>query len=181
MPIYRIFGIGMGRTGTKSLATAMKILGYSSKHGGGIQDVKQYEFLNDIGIAIRYKFLDYYYGPTAKFILTYQDIESWIEMAKYVARAKGGGTRNREGVIKGTVPHRAENRFMMYGICHFDEKIMRETHERHNREIIEHFKGRDNLLMMNIVAGDGWNKLCPFVGKPIPEIPFPHKHKTGAW
>lgn len=171
----------MGRTGTKSLATAMKILGYSSKHGGSIQDVKDYEFLNDIGIAVRYKFLDFYYGPTAKFILTYQDVESWINAARYVAGAKGG-RRGNEGVIKGTIPVRAENRFMMYGIAHFDEKIMRKAHEKHNREVVEHFKDhRDRLLIMNIVAGDGWNTLCLFLDKPVPEIPFPHKHKTGQW
>jgi len=178
--VQRIFGIGMGRTGTKTLSTAMKILGYSSKHGAGIRDVKQYEFLNDIGIAVRYKFLDYYYGPVAKFILTFRELESWIDTARWVAKAKGG-RRGKDGVIKGTTPHRAENRFMLYGITHFDEKIFREVHERHNREVVEHFKGRDNLLIMNIVAGDGWDKLCPFLDKPIPERPFPHKHKRGQW
>jgi len=31
---------------------------------------------------------------------------------------------------------------------------------------------------MDITAGDGWGKLCPFIGVPIPPIGFPFKGKT---
>ena len=36
----------------------------------------------------------------------------------------------------------------------------------------------DRLLVMDIPAGDGWEKLCPFLGVPIPDAPFPHAYKT---
>jgi hypothetical protein len=26
---------------------------------------------------------------------------------------------------------------------------------------------------MTLAAGDGWEKLCPFLGFPVPETPFP--------
>jgi hypothetical protein len=29
---------------------------------------------------------------------------------------------------------------------------------------------------MDITAGDGWEKLCGFLGMPVPDAPFPHEH-----
>lgn len=34
----------------------------------------------------------------------------------------------------------------------------------------------DRLLEFNL--GDGWEPLCKFLGKPIPDVPFPHKNDT---
>jgi len=173
MLVSRIFGIGLGRTGTKSLAQAMGILGYSSKHGGNVYDIEKYEFMNDIVIAARYKLLDYYYGPIAKFILTVRDVESWIR-SSIVLAGRRGGRRGKDGVIRGTKLRRAEHRFMIYGITHFDETIFREVHAQFDKEAIAHFKDQPKrLLVMNICKGDGWEQLCPFLEKPIPDMPFP--------
>jgi len=169
----RIFGIGLGRTGTKSLAHAMRILGYSSKHGGSIYDIERYEFMNDIAIAARYKLLDYYYGPIAKFILTVRDVESWIR-STIVLAGRRGGRRGKNGVITGTKLKRAEHRFMIYGITHFDETIFREVHARFDKEAIAHFKNQpERFLIMNVCEGDGWEILCPFLEKTVPNVPFP--------
>ena len=49
---------------------------------------------------------------------------------------------------------------------------------KHNEKVIDYFKNRPSqLLVMNIIDGDGWNKLCKFLNKPIPNKPFPHKNK----
>ncbi len=32
---------------------------------------------------------------------------------------------------------------------------------------------------MNVMNGDGWEKLCPFLRLPIPKAAFPHANKTG--
>jgi hypothetical protein len=29
-------------------------------------------------------------------------------------------------------------------------------------------------LRLDSAAGQGWEELCPFLGKPIPEIAYPH-------
>jgi hypothetical protein len=33
--------------------------------------------------------------------------------------------------------------------------------------------GIRTLFVNSIYEGDGWEKLCPFLGKPIPDAPFP--------
>ena len=45
--------------------------------------------------------------------------------------------------------------------------------------IKEYFRDRtDNLLVMNICAGEGWETLCPFLNKHTPNVQFP---KLNVW
>ena len=37
---------------------------------------------------------------------------------------------------------------------------------------------KENLLVWNVK--DGWEPLCNFLGKPVPEGPLPHDNKTGT-
>jgi Sulfotransferase domain len=42
-------------------------------------------------------------------------------------------------------------------------------------EVPRYFRGRDeDLLTLNICAGDGWPPLASFLGKVIPGVLFPH-------
>jgi hypothetical protein len=51
------------------------------------------------------------------------------------------------------------------------------AYQAYNQAVKSYFKGRDNFLVMNLENGDGWDKLCPFVGVPIPHVNFPHANK----
>ena len=37
----------------------------------------------------------------------------------------------------------------------------------------------EDLLIIDITKGEGWEKLCLFLNKEIPNTEFPHRHKTG--
>ena len=53
-----------------------------------------------------------------------------------------------------------------------------QAYEKRNKQVIEYFKERPSqFLVMNIIDGEGWNKLCMFLNKPIPKKPFPQKNK----
>ena len=55
------------------------------------------------------------------------------------------------------------------------EEVYVERYERHQREVIEYFRDRPaDLLMLDLTRGEGWGKLCPFLGLSIPGAPFPH-------
>lgn len=161
----KVFGIGLGKTGTTSLAAAMKILGFSVLHAPRTVDgIEAIEFANDIGVAWRYLFLDHVY-PQARFILTVRNIPSWLESCAKHARQ----TR------KGAPLRRLENRFMCFGRTDFEPSDFRRSYERHVRDVLEHFSARPHkLLVMNVCAGDGWGILCPFLDVAIPEVEFPH-------
>jgi len=171
----KIFGIGLGRTGTKSIAAAMWYLGYKVKHGGQLNEIWKYDFVNDIAVSVRYKFLDYCY-PGSKFILTIRDVDSWI--ASSTRHAKGRGGQVTETGIN--IPlDRAEHRWLAYGITYYDEEIFRVKFKQHNDSVLEYFKNRKNdLLVHDLCGGDEWEKLCEFLGKDIPKTPFPHRNKS---
>ena len=49
-----------------------------------------------------------------------------------------------------------------------------ERYERHNSEVRAYFADRpEDLLVMDITAGDGWDVLCPFLGVEAPADEFP--------
>jgi muramoyltetrapeptide carboxypeptidase LdcA involved in peptidoglycan recycling len=52
-----------------------------------------------------------------------------------------------------------------------------ENIEKRNKEVRNYFNyDKSKLLVVNIIGGDGWEKLCKFLNKPVPNRPFPHKN-----
>jgi len=59
------------------------------------------------------------------------------------------------------------------------EALYTQRYERHNREVRDYFKDRpEDLLELNITLNEGWEKLCPFLGLPVPKTAFPHSNKA---
>ena len=45
---------------------------------------------------------------------------------------------------------------------------------------MKYFEDRpDDLLVMDCDEPDKWEKLCPFLGRPVPETPYPHTGRKG--
>lgn len=165
----KIFCIGYVKTGTSSLYKALKILGFRTvrlldlktwHNEGQEQYVKQlpnwnYDAFVDspMGHGDLFKKIDKAI-PNSKFILTQRDKKSWLKsFVNYF-----------EGLDETTnAPQNLEERIKCF--------------EEHNKQVIEYFKDKPSkLLIMNVVDGDGWEKLCRFLDKPIPKKPFPCKN-----
>ena len=54
---------------------------------------------------------------------------------------------------------------------------MIESYLRYNEEVKEYFQNADNLLVINLEKGDGWDKLCRFLDVGVPNIDFPHANQ----
>ncbi len=173
----KIFCIGFHKTGTKSLATALSKLGYSITGPNGVKDskiaqnvytmahnlVKQYDAFQDNPWPIIYKEMDKSY-PGSKFILTVRNTDSWIKsMVSHFGRRK------------------TPMRKWIYGVgCpKGNEEIYIKKYENHNKDVLAYFKNRPNdLLILDLIKAEGWQKLCPFLEKEIPNILFPHRNKA---
>lgn len=169
----KIFCIGFHKTGTTSLATALEILGYRVTGPNGIHDpniaqnvlpmayelVNQFDAFQDNPWPILYKKLDKKY-PGSKFILTLRNPESWIKsQVKHFGRRK---THMRKWIYGAGCPKG-------------NEDIYLKRFKKHNAEVRHYFENRpDDLLIMNLAKGDGWDELCDFLNKDIPEREFPH-------
>ena len=178
----KVFVIGFHKTGTTSMHYALRRLGYSItgiRHFGpertDIADVAwkmaknlidRFDAFEDNPWPILYREI-YAYRPDSKFILTVRTPESWL---KSVIGHFGTGTTPMRTWIYGA------------GSPVGHEDIYRERFERHYREVREFFRDKpDQLLTMDLAAGDGWEKLCTFLGvSRRPKIPFPHRNDRSS-
>jgi hypothetical protein len=188
----RIFGIGWHKTATTSLAAAMTILGFKSKHfpynmyleiiakKQRFFDVEQNYMLCDLPLAPLFKELDQAY-PGSKFILSKRDTPSWLNSIKHhfalAERPHESGMTQGDWVQKTSYGHSIHE--LAYGRRDFDETTCRLRYEQHNREVLAYFKDRPgDLLIMDITQELGWLTLCDFLDVPVPEVSYPQKYRT---
>ncbi len=191
----KVFGIGFHKTGTTSLAQALEVLGYKTVHGDGknsplhegtegrmlINDyIKKgdYElptfdiydaFTDNPYFSIWREITEIY--PEAKYILTIRNEDEWIDSC--VRYLSGRRVRPMRKWKFGKHANPAKNSA--------SKKRWLEEYRKHNEEIINYFeKHNKDLLVMDITKGDGWEKLCPFLGKEMPDTSFPHKNETSS-
>ena len=178
----KVFGIGLSKTGTTSLAQALQILGYRTKDNMGVTKyaagdlscldlsmVEVFDALTDTPIPSFYRELDAKF-PGSKFILTVRDSPGWLTSCR-----KQFTQRLAE---KQTDAHR--RLFVdLYGTEVFDEALFANGYERFVKGVNDYFKDRQHdLLAINVTDGEGWDKLCPFLGRPEPDVIFPKANVT---
>lgn len=161
----KIFGIGLNKTGSYSLHQALEILNYKSIHSSKILKnifnnqklIKKYNCFINFPEECPYEKL-YEKFPNAKFILTTRNIEDWI--------------RSR------TI-HVLHNRILKTSSWNNIETNKWESlYNRYHSEVFDFFKDKDNFLYIDICSGEGWEKLCSFLGKENPNIPFPNSRSS---
>jgi hypothetical protein len=202
MKYNRIFNIGLPKTGTSSLHSAFQLLNIPSLHNPldfraqayhGIYDfktTKPWKAITNFGENF-FAQLDNAY-PSSKFILTLRDPESWLSsIERQISRTPGWeplevekkyiSKITKEPIFKKSgwefEISNAIVRIEIFGTCVYNKDRFIYTYERHKNEVINYFKGRENdLLVMDIDKGDGWDDLCPFldISKPVDAL-FPHR------
>jgi hypothetical protein len=176
----RIFGIGLHKTATSSLHAALEILGYESFHWNPPEHARaiwreinyppwysptleRYYALSDLPIPLLYPKLDRAY-PGSKFILTIRDEGKWLtSVEQHFAKQ-----RPTEDTFTNIIHER------LYGQRTFDRDVFLSRYRRHNAEVSEYFRDRPNdLLVMDMDGGAGWDELCVFLANPVPAGPYP--------
>jgi hypothetical protein len=175
----KVFCIGFHKTGTTTLEVALKKLGYRVTGSFGTKDpgiagkvhemayemVEEFDAFEDNPWPILYKELDARFVGS-KFILTRRPAEAWIR--SQVKDFASTETPMRRWIY-------GENA----GCPEGNEEIYVARYERHNREVLEYFKDRpDDLLVVDLPADASWDKLCAFLGRDVPDEPFPHANKA---
>lgn len=185
----RVLGVGFGRTGTESLKMAVEILGYGPCHhmkvvlsdpdqealwrrvvdGAEITWEEAYAGYNsavDFPTCYFWREVAAHY-PKAPLILTVRSSESWYaSMTKSIFPI----------LEKVTDPDSIGIKMIKQGT--FDGKIDDPDHtiavyEKHNADIQAAFSS-ERLLIYEL--GSGWEPLCEFLGKPIPNEEYPHSN-----
>jgi len=181
---YRVFGIGMNKTGTTSLGQALRRLGVvpvatqKLVHAAGLIEAlieredyepalryaRMYRAFEDRpwNMWDMYRRLDERY-PGSRFVLTVRDPESWwLSVGRWIKVSKPWAAERYRRHL------RAES---------LAEAHMVESYERFNREIGDYFRGRDDLAVLDFEAGEGWEPLCALLDLPVPDRRFPHTNR----
>ena len=177
----KVFGIGLSRTGTTSLNSALRLLGYKTLHYPGDEGtlntllagradfpcLQSYDGITDI-TAYNYRELDRLY-PNSKFILTVRDEASWLDSCQQHWERAGTDLSTIKQVL----------RMSVYGCLDFQPERFAEVYRKHVADAQAYFADRpQQLLVLNITAGQGFEQLAPFLGVSMNKIrscSFPHR------
>lgn len=190
----KVVGTGLGRTGTKSMQTALNMLGVGPCHhmyevfahpesmalwveaGKGKPQwdliFRDYQSVVDYPGAAFWREISAHY-PDAKVLHTVRDPDKWFESTQATIFAPGSP-------VFSDGPH-AE--FFRTVIAPFhdhihDREFMTAYFRKHTQEVLESIDPK-RLLVFEV--GEGWNRLCAFLGVPVPTEPYPSENSREAF
>lgn len=193
----KVIGAGLGRTGTHSLALALERLGFGpcyhilevNKNAGHLElwtdalDGKTVDWnkLFDSYVssvewpAIAFIPQVFAAFPEAKVILTLRDSEDWFASA--IATIFPGLESSKFNPNPRNAESNAFKRRLILDTVfsgrYRDKAFAIEVYERHNRQVMD-LVPPDQLLQYRVT--EGWELLCSFLDKPVPDEPFPRKN-----
>ncbi|KAI9496681.1 P-loop containing nucleoside triphosphate hydrolase protein [Zychaea mexicana] len=203
MAPLEIIGAGYGRTGTESLRIALNMLGFHTHHmtemfeRDGHPEVFQeaYEHPDhEIDWDMLYEGFDAAVDwptaeflapllkkyPNAKVLLTERDFDSWYTS---VANTLHPMAHNVMAPSESAYMRRI---FSMVSVIAMggdivdpkrfsDKEAIRAKFEEHYNWV-KRTVPEDRLLVLQL--GEGWDRLCKFLGKPVPDVPYPRTNST---
>lgn len=164
----KIFIIGFNKTGTSSLHKALVMLGYPGIHGTMPNHIKVEKAIKENKKLLEYfntniihfsdldilkdnfKLLDEEY-PNSKFILNTRDKKEWL-----ISR-KNHLQDYLYHINKGTNKYAKGWRWTEESVEQWETEW-----ETHHKNVISYFKDKNNLLIIDVTKGEGFEKLCPF-------------------
>ncbi|KAG2176993.1 hypothetical protein INT43_007647 [Umbelopsis isabellina] len=201
MAPLQVIGSGWGRTGTAAMREALATLGYDVHHmivimsdpnsdkqtfidaweGKEVDWNKPFDKFNaavDWPSSTFYKQLMEVY-PDAKVIHTTRDAEAWYKSCKNTILPVAS-----EEMAANIPPHVAEGQKMVREVVWegemqgkmVDKEAAVQMFRDHDEEV-KRIVPSDRLLVFE-TGKDGWEKLCTFLEKDIPDTPWPHINKT---
>lgn len=189
-PRRRVFGIGLPRTGTVSLTGALNRLGFRVLHYphdartfdelkrgiGRLSVLDDYDGITDIPTIPIYRELARVF-PRSRFILTMRDEAEWLSSVREHWRRYPSHAEDETG--DPDYAFRRWTRQAALGVTEFDAAALGARRMEHLREVEDYFRAEpERLLVLNLCGGEGWERLCPFLGKAVPRKDFPWQHQA---
>jgi hypothetical protein len=200
-----VFGLGLSRTGTRSLTEALRLLGWDTVHYPVDADtlrtlergdarfalLEHRDGITDITVSRYYEALDRNW-PGSKFILTVRDRDAWLASCREhwgrnsaTARERENGQENGQGSGRESGQESEQDRIHLeirrflraavYAGYDFDADRFAAVYDCHVAAVTRYFAGRsEDLLVLDIAAGDDLGRLADFLGVPTTQRHFPH-------
>ena len=189
-----IVGTGLGRTGTKSLQSALNMLGLGPCHhmvevfaqpqsaGLWVEAAKGrpdweaifagYQSVVDYPGAQFWRELVAYY-PQAKVLHTVRDPDQWFDSTQVTIFSPEGPARRPGSMTE------FFNIFLnSFGGHLHDRAFMTDHFRKHTSEVVRAIPA-ERLLVYEV--SQGWGPLCEFLGVPVPGEPFPAQNSRAEF
>lgn len=154
----RVLCVGFVKTGTSSFGVAMRRLGYS--HYGYDRDLEDCRARGDLA-----RCLDW-----AAHFDSLDDLP-WLS-PDFVAAFRGRFPGSSYVLLERDEQEWLRSYFGFFGeVCTAAEALRR--YRDHRSRVLEILADEPRLLRLNVCAGEGYERLCPFLGVPVPDEPFP--------
>lgn len=203
----KVICAGLSKTGTKSIAKALQVLGFSvfdffehiivhhdewvaiyrqGKTPDFLSMYKDVDAITDLPAAFWYDEIHQTF-PDAKVILSVRDnedvwVESWV--AGQLALLRRGGFFQRmiwRYIIPFTqgfdVPFFDDIDMAAYGTLRPESTVLYKKKYREHNERVQAVIPKEKLLIFNVKQG--WKPLCEFLGCEIPDQEFPRRNVKG--
>jgi hypothetical protein len=189
----KVVGTGLGRTGTKSMQTALNMLGVGPCHHmvevfGHPESMNLwidaaegrpnweaifdgYQSVVDYPGAYFWRELTAHH-PDAKVLHTTRDPDKWFDSTQATIFNPAGGAGSPDDSLRG----RFFASWMGTMRGHLaDRAFMTDYFRRHDEAVVAAIPA-DRLLVFQV--GEGWDRLCAFLGVPVPDAPYPSENST---
>src|SRR5579871_1706046 len=191
----KVVGTGLGRTGTKSMQTALGMLGVGPCHHmvevfknpasmqlwvdaaegrpnweaifDGYQSVVDYP-----GAAHWRALVDYY--PDAKVLHTVRDPDQWFDSTQATIFAPRSPAVEMQGP-----PAAFFNSIMGPMREHIADRAFMTDYFRRHTEEVKAKVAPERLLIYEV--GEGWDRRCAFLGVPVPAEPYPSENSRAEF
>lgn len=198
--MLKVICAGLPRTGNTSLAEALRILGYKTlQHATerlplfptadtSFQVFDDVDAVVDLPAAMYWRELLEAY-PEAKVILTVRDVDDWYQsMVRHIEVMRAAGDTECDRLHT-----------LVFGSAEPSEHWYKRRFQEHNAALVglvddgleihgdmafrkaTSWEIGTGLLLLSVTDGrvtsDPWQRLCDFLDKPIPDVPFPWLNK----
>jgi len=177
----KVFGVGLGKTGTKTLKHALLDLGFDKYAKCKVKYTTAYkrekkDYLKGIILGSRIQFSD------CPWAVMYKEISEWYPDGYFILTRrlnadKWFASNIKHIVSRGMSAVNFKNIFDM-DITDIDEEKLKKFYTDHNENVRKHFKDHPRFIEICWEDGDGWEKLCDFLNKPVPGKDFPWKNRS---
>ena len=195
--LTKVFGIGYPKTGTKSLAVALKLLGYNVLHDelrlmkdrairNDLSALKDTEFDAFLNVNPKAFFVYDREFPDSKFILTTRDPNQWVNSVRHWRQKLDKAIRINDLTIAdlfytdsysvSVLLEYIEN----YSCIATDDESYIYKFTQHTEEVKSYFKDRpqDLLILDTSQPNDNHVKLSEFLSIPWPPASlYPHENR----
>ena len=169
----KVFVISMPKSATTSTSMFIEKYGYKTIHWiGGIIDIKNvstpyqdfylefaedYDCCSDSPFHVLYKELDVKY-PNSKFIFIEREVNAWA-----LSQLKHDKHHGYSGRLPAYSHYVIEEEYYGGGKLNYNFDTLKKIHKIHKEKVLDYFKDKDNLLILNLEDNNKEKKICNFL------------------